>query len=161
MHVQGIRYLMKNTSGSKVKSLFASIFRVRIWSDWDRTQSFFSYIAQMFRHLFILKKTQDSSLTFEDVINKQQLTQEHLDIKAQDLHRLSVYMLLASFFMLIYVIYQFFYGTIAVILLSLIVWMIALVLAFRYSYWMFIIQSRNLNCSIFSWFKHLKLRKKI
>ncbi len=157
---QGIMQLMKKTSESRIKGLFSSIFRVRVWSDWDRTQSFFVYISKMFQHLFILQKPQASSLTFEEVVTRKKLTDLQLNLQARDLHRLSLYMLLASFVVLIYVIYQCFYGTVVGILLSLIVWMIALVLAFRYSYWLFIIQTRNFSCSLSSWFKYLILRKK-
>ena len=150
---------MKTPSQSRIRRLFSRIFKIRTWSDLDRTQTIFNYIKQLVIHLFILKDLQDNDLTFDSVIQRKKVTQPQLILQARDLHRLSWLMVIVALIILCYVAYQLVYGTLVSILLSLIVFMIALTLAFRYSYWRFIIQQRNFSVSLYSWFKHVLLRK--
>lgn len=151
---------MKKQSSSRTKRLFLQIFKVRSWSDWERTHSFFLVIKTMFNHLFILESPKKSSVTFQSAMERYNLTEEQLSLQARALRRLYLLMLLALFIVFLYVGYQLVYGTYVGLLLSLVVWMIALALAFRYNYWLFIIQRRTLGVSLTDWFKYSILRKK-
>ena len=152
---------MKNQSSSRLKSIFHSLFRVRAWSDWNRTQTFSMYIQQMFQRLFVFPKKGSKNIIFEEAVLRQKVTDEQLINQVKDLDRLCLIMILVSFFVLIYVVYQCVFGVLIGVLLSLIVWMIALTLTFRYSYWSFVIQRRNFKSSLREWFQHSVLRKKI
>ena len=52
----------------------------------------------------------------------------------------------------LYFLYNLFYGRYAAVLLSSIVMLLALVIAFRYHFWYFQIQQRKLGCTLSDWF---------
>jgi len=150
---------MKKKSKSRIKHIISYVFQLRTWSDWNRIKSYFLYITQMAKHLFVIPTSVENSIAFEKAMERHNLTEKQLKKQVNDLNRLFAYMLCASCGVLFYLVYQFMYGTVMGILLSFIVWMISVVLAFRYSYWSFVIRKRSLDCSLNDWFQNCILGK--
>ena len=64
-------------------------------------------------------------------------------------------MLLSACLIFVYAGYQFFYGSIKAFIVSLVVMLIALVLAFRYHFWYFQIKQRKLGCTFNEWYRRI------
>lgn len=150
---------MKKRSGSRIGRVFSRIFNVRAWFDWDRLKSFTSFLVNGFSRLFVPQKnTQVESF---DAAQKQfNLSDADLLLKQKALYRLSIVMTAVAFLILIYAGYHLFYGTIKATIISLVVMMIALVLAFRYHFWYFQIKVRKLGCTFQEWYRQGLLGEK-
>ncbi|KTC92516.1 type IVB secretion system protein IcmV [Fluoribacter dumoffii] len=144
---------------SRIVKLFATIINVRRWFDWERMKAFTLYLGNGFKRLFIPQKaTQNES--FNEAVKLLNLTDENIISKQKALFRLSIIMLLAAIVILGYAGYQLFYGSIRAFLVSLIVTMIALVLAFRYHFWYFQMKNRKLGCTFNEWYRQGLLGEK-
>jgi len=135
----------------RIRSLFYRIFRIRFWSDSDRTKSFYQYILAMFNRLFSLRPKPVSE-SFEQAAKRLNLSDESLLKKQQALLRLSILMGVMGTGIFYYSIYQWFHGTIEAVLLSLMVSSLAWIFAFRYHFWYFQIKQKKLGCSLRDWF---------
>lgn len=144
---------MKKKSSSRVGRIFRSILNIRAWIDWDRLKSFTLYLKNGFLRLFLPRQTPVVE-SFEEAKNKLKLSDSELIIKQNALLRLSLVMLAFATFVLVYAGYQFFYGTFKAGIVSLVVTLIALVLAFRYHFWYYQIKNRKLGCTFNEWFRH-------
>lgn len=132
--------------------VLARIFKIRVWFDWDRMKSFTVFLLDGFKKLFVpQKETGGESFTLAQ--QKYNLTDADLLIKQNALLRLSIIMVTVACLIFIYAIYHFFYGTFKAGMVSIIITMIALVLAFRYHFWYFQIKSRKLGCTLREWYK--------
>jgi intracellular multiplication protein IcmV len=143
---------MKKKSGSRIGRVFSRIFNIRTWFDWDRIKSFTLALRNGIKSLFIPQKS-DRVESFDSAITKLKLTDAELLLKQNALYRLSIVMTLAAFLILVYTGYQLFYGSYKAVLVSFVVMMIALVLAFRYHFWYFQIKRRKLGCTFEEWFR--------
>lgn len=151
--------IMKKKSGSRIGKVFNQIINVRSWADWDRMKVFALYLGNGFMRLFV---PQEATVTesFEDAMKRLNLNEADLLAKQKALYRLSIVMLVAASAILIYSGYQLFYGSFKATLISLVVLMIALVLAFRYHFWYFQIKNRKLGCTFDEWYKKVILGEK-
>jgi intracellular multiplication protein IcmV len=120
------------------------------------TNSLIDTIKKMF-----VPQKKEASESFESAVKRMQLTEEDLQLKEISLWRLSVLMLTMSVFIWIYAIYQFFEGTWIACVISLVVMMIGLALAYRYHFWYYQIKTRKLGVSFFEWFRQGLLGEKI
>ncbi|RUR18000.1 type IV secretion protein IcmV [Legionella sp. km535] len=143
---------MKKKSGKRIGSIFKRIINIRAWSDWDRMKAFSSYLVNGFKRLFVTQKNVQVE-SFDSAVNKLKLSEAELLIKQNALFRLSMVMLAAAVMILFYTGYQLFYGSFKAVIVSLVVMLIALVLAFRYHFWYFQIKHRKLGCTIKEWYK--------
>lgn len=143
---------MKKPSDSKIFKLITSILNVRVWFDWERVKSYTFYLSNGFQQLFISKITVDAE-SFKEATTKLQLDDASLLSKQNALYRLSMLMLVLAFFVLGYSGYQLFYGSFKATIVSIVVTLIALVLAFRYHFWYFQIKHRKLGCTFDEWFR--------
>ena len=150
---------MKKRSGSRIKRVFARIFKIRTWFDWERVKSFTIALGNGIKSLFIPQKS-DAVESFDAALSKLKISESELLLKQKALYRLSIIMTLAAFLILVYTGYQLYYGSYKAVLVSLVITMIALVLAFRYHFWYFQIKSRKLGCTFDEWWRQGLLGEK-
>ncbi|WP_131793852.1 type IVB secretion system protein IcmV [Fluoribacter gormanii] len=137
---------------SRIGNLLRRIINVRRWFDWDRMRAFTLYLVNGFKRLFVPQKKVEGE-SFNDAVKLLNLTDESLLIKQKSLFRLSIVMLLAALLIMGYAVFQLFYGSIKAFLVSLVVTLIALVLAFRYHFWYYQIKNRKLGCTFNEWYR--------
>lgn len=143
---------MKNKSGSRIGGIVSRVINIRSWSDWERTKTLSAYLATSIVKVFIPQKAAVSE-TFDAARRRMNLTEDDLLKRQKSLFRICMLMLIFAFSFCIYSAYHFFFGQIMGGLLSVIMMLIALVLAFRYHFWYFQIRERKLGCSIQEWFR--------
>ncbi len=150
---------MKIKKSSHLAEIVKRLFNVRWWLDYDRLKAFTTYLVQGFAKFFI-PQSHKKGESFEMAVKRMNLTSKDLVLKQKALFRLS---LLMSVFMIIvfgYGLYQCLYGSYKAAILSIIVSLIALVLAFRYHFWYFQIKQRKLGCSFQEWYRQGLMRNK-
>lgn len=143
---------MKRKSGSRVKHVFSNIINIQMWSDWPRMKSLTLYLTDSIKRFFVPQKKQVTE-TFAQAKIRLQLSDKELLARQKGLFRLSIMMLVMAFLLLCYAIYQFVFMNIMAGILSIIVMLIACVLAFRYHFWYFQMKSKTLGCTLTQWFK--------
>ena len=79
------------------------------------------------------------------------LTEDELNNRARGLLRLSYLMLVITLLFLAYTVYLGFHGSLKAILIAAMETIVAGTLAFRYHFWHFQIQQRQLGCSVKQW----------
>lgn len=152
-------------SGSRVGGLLKNIFNFRAWIDFDRIYDFMLYLISSIKFLFIPQKNPVNSAkqlsdNFQSAMSALNLTEADLKAKQISLYRLSIFMSLVSVGFLLYAIYHLFYGGFAAVIISLVLMLIALVLAFRYHFWYFQIKEKKLGCTFREWYQQGFLGKK-
>lgn len=150
---------MKKKSGSKIGRLFTRIFNWRVWSDWDRTKSFYRYIIDSIKKLFV-PQPKHAEESFTEVVKRLKLSPDDVLARKQGLFRITILMLFIAFLLFCYAVYQLFHGWLLGTILSFIIMSLALVLAFRYHFWYFQIKQQRLGCTIREWFEVGLLGKK-
>ena len=144
---------------SRTINIITRIINIRKWFDWDRVKSYTLYLGNGVNRLFIPEKNAKTEV-FDEEVKKLSISEESLLAKQKSLFRLSMIMLVAAILIFSYAGYQLFYGSIKGFLISLIVTLVALVLAFRYHFWYFQIKHRKLGCTFDEWFKQGLLGEK-
>ena len=143
---------MKKNAGSRVGAVITRIFNVRAWFDWDRVKSFTLFLMDGLKRLFIVQEHVQSD-SFNEVQKQFKLTDADLLLKQKALWRLSMIMLTVAFLIFSYAMYHFMFGALRAGMVSLVVMMIALVLAFRYHFWYFQIKKQKLGCTFKEWYR--------
>lgn len=143
---------MKKRSGSRIGRVFSRIFNIRTWFDWERIKILTLALYNDAKAMFIPQKNKKDE-SFESAVTKLKISDIELLAKQKALYRLSLVMTLAACLILVYTGYQLFYGSFKAVIVSLVVMMLALVLAFRYHFWYFQIKSRKLGCTLYEWFR--------
>lgn len=146
---------MKNKSRSRTGSIIRSVFNLRLWTDWDRMRTFTLYLLRGIKKFFVPETTTDVE-TFDEAQKRLNLSEADLISRRKALYRTSLLMLVFALFFLGYAIYHFMLLQMLGGWLSLVVMLIALVLAFRYHFWYFQIKERKLGCSIQEWVRYIK-----
>jgi len=138
----------------KVRHLFNRLFNIRAWSDWDRAQSISNYFLGTLRRLFVPQPVKKANAkSFDDIVTELKLSDKAIKAKAMALKRLCIFMLCLAVSFYGYGMYQLLYGSILAVILSLVLMLISLSLAFRYHFWYFQIERRKLGCTLSEWFK--------
>lgn len=150
---------MKKKTGSRIGRVFKNVINIRYWSDWDRVKAFTSYLANGFKRLFVPSQA-TAAESFDEVIARMNITETDLTLKQKALLRLSIVMVAVAGLVLMYVGYQLFWGSFKAAIVSFVVVLIALVLAFRYHFWYFQIKKRKLGCTYEEWYKQGLLGEK-
>ena len=143
---------MKKKPFSRTTNILGRIINIKYWSDWDRIKASFAYLGQGFARFLMPGKTGRTE-SFDSAIAKWHLTEEELNQRQRALFRLSLLMMLCALLLFSYSMYHLYYGHMMAFVLSLIVTGIALILAFRYHYWQYLIKHRKLNSSVQEWYK--------
>jgi intracellular multiplication protein IcmV len=144
---------MKTGKKSRTGSFFSRIMNFRLWSDYDRTKSMTQYYVGLIKRLF-LPKPKKATESFESAMSRLNLTENDLKQQQKGLFRVTIIMLIMAVLLFSYAIYHVLYGTLLAAGVSIVLTMLALVLAFRYHFWYFQIKQRKLGCSINEWFKY-------
>ncbi len=143
---------MKNKSESRTKRLVIRLFNVRSWVDQERLRAGGRYIVNACGTWLNPRKIKKTE-SFLAAIARLKLTQDMLLVRQQGLLRLSLIMASLAFVLFLYVLYNVFYAHYLAVLLSAVVMLLALVLAFRYHFWYFQIKRQKLGCSLYEWFR--------
>lgn len=160
---------MKKKSGSRIVRVAVSIVNVPYWFDWARTKSSTAFLKSIMLRLFSIEKANavndedaNPALTesFDTAQKELNLSNADLLLREKALFRLSILMLTMASAIFIYSGYHFFEGNFRAGIISIIVMMIALSLAFRYHFWYYQIKHRKLGCSFDEWLKKGLLRGK-
>lgn len=151
---------MKKRERRTFGQVLSGIFNFRMWMGAEGIRSFWHFITDSFRKMFIpaphkIEKTNQE--TFSDAQNRLGLTDETLLTRQKALLRFSMLLFLAGFLLLVYAVFQFFYGKFPGFLLTLSLTGLAFAMAFRYHFWFFQIKERKLGCSLREWY-HYGLR---
>ncbi|MBI2785070.1 MAG: type IV secretion protein IcmV [Legionella longbeachae] len=144
---------------SQFIKIISGIFNIRKWFDWARAKVFTLYLVNAFKRIFIPQQSHQTE-TFDEAVKKFHLNDENLQEKQNSLWRLTLLMLILAVLILAYAGYQLYLGSIKAFLVSLVVTLIALVLAFRYHFWYFQIKEHKLGCTISEWYRHGFLKEK-
>lgn len=150
---------MAKKKSSRVKGSFKKVFQFRFWLDAERLQGFGSYLVHVFKSLFVLQRKEGAE-SFDEAAVRLTLSEEDLLKRQRALFYLTLFMLFLATLLFAYLIYQVVYGTFAGVLVSFVVMLIACALAFRYHFWFFQIKSKQLGCSVRTWFKEGVLGEK-
>jgi intracellular multiplication protein IcmV len=146
---------MKSQKKSRTLNVITSVFNVRQWSDYDRMKTFSQYLGQMIRHTLIPNKVEikKSEEYFLEKVAAMNLTEADLEARKKRFYILSILMCVIALGVFGYSIYHMVHGNLKAVVVSVVVTMIALVLAFRYHYWYFQIKIRKLGCTFGEWFR--------
>ncbi len=150
---------MKKKSGSRVGRVVTRIINIRFWFDWDRMKAFTVALKNGIKGMFVPQQAVTSE-SFNTAKTRMNLSDAELLSKQNALFRLSILMLVIAVLLLGYSGYQLFYGTLRAFIVSLVVTLIALVLAFRYHFWYFQIKHRKLGCTLNEWYRQGLLGEK-
>ena len=142
---------MKKKSGSRIRRVITNIFNVRYWADWDRMKAYTLYLGTAIKNLFV-PQNNEASESFEEAQKRMHISDSAMLVKQKSLFRLSLLMLVIAMLLFAYALYHLILGNFLAFILSLVVMMIAGVLAFRYHFWYFQIKERKLGCTISEWF---------
>lgn len=143
---------MKKLANSRIGLILGRILNFRAWLDFDRIKSYTSYLLNAFKRIFIPQPPQKGE-SFKAASSRFELSKQDLENKQIALFRLSILMCAIGAGIFAYAIYHLFYGSYRAALVSLVIALIALALAFRYNFWYFQIKKRKLGCSVEEWYK--------
>lgn len=137
---------------SRLLTMLKNIINIRYWLDFERIKTFTLYLLTGIKNMFV-PQPRTSGEDFSEAVKTLHLSPEDLEARKKGLYRLSLIMMTLALGLLGYGLYHLYYGAWRATLLSLVVFLIALVLAFRYHFWYFQIKQRKLGCTIREWFR--------
>ncbi len=143
---------MKKKAFSRTRNFFKRVFKIKQWADWERMKGFTLYVGRGIKRLFVPGKTKDAQ-GFDQMQEKFNLSSQELLSRQKGLFRLSILMVCIAIGFLCYAVYLLAMGHVASFFLSFVLTLLALVLAFRYNYWHFLIKHKRLNTTIKEWFR--------
>lgn len=154
---------MKIQNDSRIAGVFKRIFNVRQWADYDRMKTFTLYLGAGIKKLVVPQKVnvEDSKNSFNETLSTMNLTDQDLTARAKGLYRLSILMCAIAIVIFVYAGYHLVHGSYKAAIVSFVVSLIGLVLAFRYHFWYFQIKERKLGCTFKEWYWHGLLGKKL
>lgn len=146
---------MKKPKKMRVAKIFNRLFNFRAMADVDRLKGFGEFFVQLFKRLFVPQSRPmgGSTQSFDEAVEKMNLSEQALQVRKASLFRLSVLMVVIFALIFSYSMYHLFWGTWPAFYLSFVVSFLALVLAFRYHFWYFQIRQRKLGCSFSEWYR--------
>jgi intracellular multiplication protein IcmV len=143
----------------RIVRIITQIFNVRKWFDWDRMKAGTLYLGNGINRLFVPQQKAEGE-SFDEAMKQLNLNDEDLLEKQKSLFHLSIVMTSAAALILAYAIYMLFMGSIKAFIVSLVVTLIALILAYRYHFWYFQMKQRKLGCTFSEWYKQGLLGEK-
>src|SRR3990167_11146420 len=150
---------MKKPPHSRFRKAFTAAFDLRKWSDLERMKGFTLYLENGIKNLFIPRR-QAAKQSFDEALQQYNVNEKDLLKKQNGLLRLSLLMCLVALGFLLYSIYLALFGSWHATVLSAVIMMLALTLAFRYHFWFFQIKQRKLGCTFQEWFQRGFLGRK-
>lgn len=146
---------MKNQKELRIVSVFKRVFNVRAWIDYDRMRAFTVYLFTGIKKMVVPAKqdVDNTDASFKEAMAAMNITEQELDARRKGLYRLCWLMSALALGLFGYSIYQIIYGSFKAFIVSLVIALIAVVLAFRYHFWYFQIKERRLGCTIRDWYR--------
>ncbi len=134
------------------RKVLSRIFDVRVdrWMSWD----YLSETADRYKVLLVdmvIPKKATYSETFDEALERMQLTQEDINQRKQEFTRLFYFFLALSLLVVCYALYMAFRGYMVPALISFCLAFYAFTQAFRFNFWLFQIKHRKLGCTIKEW----------
>ncbi len=99
----------------------------------------------------VVPKKANTVETFEEAMQRLDLTEEDLIERQKEFTRLCYFFLALAMVVVAYALYAAFTGTMMSSLISFCLALYALTQAFRFHFWLFQIKNRKLGCSIKEW----------
>jgi len=143
---------MPKSSHTRIKRLFSNLFKVKSWLDTERIRSGYRYVVDQ-ASIYFIPGTTTKKESFDTAKVRLKLSDEDLLVQQKGLLRLSIVMVAAAIGVFSYAMYNLFYGYYAALIVSGVVIMLALAMAFRYHFWYFQIKHQRLGCSVQDWFR--------
>lgn len=149
---------MKKKSGSRTGRFIGRRLNVKAWVDLDRIAAGKRYVTDLYSRFISVNKKEaapsvDKLESFDEAKVRLNLTDKDLLVRQKSLFRLAALMVVCSIGIFLYMIYNLIQAYYLAALLTLIVCMLSLVLAFRYHFWYFQIKQHKLGCTVSQWFK--------
>ena len=136
-----------------MKKFLGRIFKIKEWSDWDRSKSNFEYLQTLFKRLFTVAEYKFEPNKFEAVSKRYDLTEDKLKEQAKIFKYLSLIFFVVACAIIGVSCYHFYMTHYAVGLVTLCISLIACVLSFRFHFYLTLIKYKRLDCSIRDWFE--------
>lgn len=133
----------------KVSSRLVDV-RVDKWMSWD----YLGETADRFKVLFldiVIPKKADTAETFEEAMQRLELTEEDLTERKKEFTRLLYFFLGLAIAIVGYALYLAFIGKMVTSLIAFCLAFYALTQAFRFHFWLFQLRNRKLGCTIKEW----------
>jgi intracellular multiplication protein IcmV len=124
--------------------------RVDKWMSWD----YLGDTADRFKILFldiVIPKKASSAETFEEAMQRLELTEEDLVERKKEFTRLCYFFIALAFFIVVYALYLAFQRNMTTSLIAFCLALYALTQAFRFHFWLFQLRNRKLGCTIKEW----------
>lgn len=126
--------------------------KVKKWSDYDRvTESVSGWKAVLAK--LLVPRTPQRYESFEQAVKRLKLKPADIQKRMRTLKRLTLLMLVIGLAILGYTFYNLIYTHWIASILSFILFILTLVLAFRYHFWYCQMQHRILGMSFWQWFR--------
>lgn len=142
---------MSDKSGSRIGRMLKNIFRVRSWVDLERVKQGMRYITETCS-TYVIPQQKTAKESFNDAKTRLNITDEQLALQQKSLLRLSIIMLCIAFLLFLYFLYNILYSNFSAVIVTAMVMLLSIVLAFRYHFWYYQIKQRALGCTLKSWF---------
>ncbi len=136
------------------------VIRVREWSDYDRSKGFLEYVKSLFTNLFSLRNWDEHPpKEFSKVVEQYHLQKDDLNKRALIFKRLSLIFLMLFLAICGYAGYMFYLGSPFIGFVVICMSLIALCLAFRYHFYLTLLQHKRLNLTLRDWVELVFQRK--
>ena len=138
----------------KTRNVLKNNFNLRKWSDIDRIQADSLGLLGFIKRLFQAKpKTRVES--FEQAMARMNLTEQTIGERKTALFRLTCMMLFFAGLAFMYCIYSLVNHAYLASIMTFMITLVALTLAFRYHFWYFQMARRKLGASIQDWLAYI------
>lgn len=124
--------------------------RVDRWMSWGYIKETTDRFKILFLDIVIPKKASTSE-TFEEAMQRLELTEADLVQRKKEFIRLFYFFILLAIGILAYALYMAFLGNLVTALIAFCLSVYALSQAFRFHFWLFQLKHRKLGCTIKEW----------
>lgn len=142
-------------SGFKKLSRNLFNFRLDLWLDYKNLKGYTNFFYNQFRSLYhiqpVIRSESETYHTFEEAVHRLELTPELLDLQIKRYYFLTYFYLSLSFAFLCYSLWLGWLLNWMGACMSSAMTLYALSFAFRYHFWAYQIQRRQLSCSFQEW----------
>ena len=136
------------------------VVRLKEWSDWDRSAEFINYLKELFTNFFKIKEiSAEKPKVFTEVIEKFKLSPSDLSVQEKTFKRLYQFFSLIFLIIFLYAAHKIVTGFYLVGIVTICISLIAFSLAFRYHFYLTLLNHQNLNFTFKDWLMLVLKRK--
>lgn len=143
---------MSKEQQSATGRLARGIFKPKEWSSYEMMREITEYLIEGFMRLFVLRKESQSE-QLDQVMHRYSLSEKDILARKRVFFRMALLMLLVSVAVFSYTMYHLLYAHYRAVMLSSVVFLLSLTVAFRYHFWYFQLKKRKLGCSFKEWLR--------